>query len=283
MENSEKYIQTIEEIEDLTPSGFIFAKVQRLLRENEDVDLDTLREVLQNDPILSAKIIKSSNSAYYGYEEKSTSLKESMDRLGLDEITSLVADAVIGEISQDGLPHYNLSSFDYLEECISTAILMEYFSGFLEEPIQDAYTIGLLCNIGKPVINFILDNEVSEASCDVGHRDEVREWEKKTVGFDHAFAGASLLKKWEFPSDLTSAVLYQYSPEMIDENQPVFDVLYTSKALTPIFIETEDGELAEEHITVVKEVLNKSKLSLEQFANDLPGLKDRLNAVLIRK
>lgn len=279
MDNVEKYIQAIHEIEDLTPSGFVFAKVQRMLKE-QDVDLEDLKDVIQQDPILSARIIKVSNSAYYGYEEKATSLKESIDRLGLDEITALVADSVLGELAQDGLKHYQMSSFDYLEECIASAILMEYFCKSLDE-VEDAYTIGLLSNIGKAVINYLLDNNVSDVQYEKGQN--VRDWELKAVGFDHAFAGASLLKRWEFPSDMISAVMYQYEPEKIDEQQAVFDRLWAARELTQKLIDSEDGTLSDENQSFAKEILQKCNYNFETFMSDFSDLKDKLNAILVRK
>ena len=77
----------------------------------------------------------------------------------------------------------------------------------------EAFLIGLLHDVGKLAIA-LMPNELN-SSLDrlVVKGCEPAVAEVVVCGFDHAEAGADILKHWKFSDDLTAAVRYHHMPE----------------------------------------------------------------------
>lgn len=222
MPSKSDYEQALELIEELNPSAHVLAKAQQKIRD-PNVEISDLEDILRSDPGITTDILRLSNSAYYSYATPAKDLATAISRIGLDELLKLVGLSVSKNVMAQDLMHYDMSAVSYWSEGVSTALFMEVLARFIGAQSSEAYTIGLLSCIGKLVIDQILEIFGEEDIYDGGV--PLPEWEKSVLGFDHAFAGAMMLKRWDFPEEITGAILYQFKPEKAEESSDTLKAL----------------------------------------------------------
>lgn len=223
-----EYEQALELVEELNPSAHVLSKAQQKIRD-PNVEIHDLEDILKSDPSVTADILRLSNSAYYSFATPAKDLTTAISRIGFDELMKLVGLAVSKNVFMQDLIHYNMSSVAYWSESVSTALLMEVMARMIGLLGSEAYTVGLLSTTGKMVIEQVLeiygDESVYDGSSDIS------EWERGALGFDHAFAGAMMLKRWDFPGEITSAILHQFRPERAEESSTMLDALSFSRRM----------------------------------------------------
>jgi hypothetical protein len=79
------------------------------------------------------------------------------------------------------------------------------------------------CFDGKP-IHFSESPEGQEIAHDV--------WERESLGFDHAEAGAALAQKWNLPSTIVEAARYHHQPQEAVKNVALVDVVHVAEAVS---------------------------------------------------
>jgi putative nucleotidyltransferase with HDIG domain len=186
--------------------------VQRILELTRDVN-STPRElvdVIDKDPVVTVKILKVVNSAYYSLPRQITSIGHAVVYLGFNTIKNLALSiAAIGM-----LPKNNPSGFDvqqYLLHSLSTAGLAKQLAhGVDDADPMDCFIVGLLHDFGKVVFAQFMPNEfkaaldASQASSTPLHRVL-----QQQIGADHFVVGAMLVKKWRFAPALIETIGHQ--------------------------------------------------------------------------
>lgn len=185
--------------------------VQTILEMTRNINClpKDLVAVIEKDPVMTVKILRVINSAYYGLPNKITSVGQSVVYLGINTIKNLALSfAAVGI-----LPRFNTAGFDiqrYLLHSISVAIiarlLCEKYARAEADP-GDCYIAGLLHDFGKVVFAQFMSGDFLHAlalTIDDGKPLYVAEGE--VIGADHAFVGALLAKKWQFAEPLVHCI-----------------------------------------------------------------------------
>ena len=93
----EKKIKVIiNRIHNLPTPPMVFNQVNKVIN-NPDTSAYQLGSIISEDPALTAKILKLTNSAFYGIPRSITSVKQAIIILGLDVVRSLVLSASVFE------------------------------------------------------------------------------------------------------------------------------------------------------------------------------------------
>jgi putative nucleotidyltransferase with HDIG domain len=165
--------------------------------------------VIQTDPVIAIKVLKVVNSSYYSLPSKITSINQSVVYLGLNTVKNLALNfSVMGM-----LPHQNAARFDiqqYLMHSLLTANLARRlvgeFADGLADP-NDGYIAGLLHDFGKVVFAQFMPQEfllATTTECEQHISDF--QAEQQIIGTDHAFVGAMLTERWQFPVELIECI-----------------------------------------------------------------------------
>lgn len=185
--------------------------VQRVLELTRDINCrpKDLVEVIEKDPVITIKVLKVINSAYYGLPQKITSIKQSVIYLGVNTLKNLAL-----SLSTIGiLPNNNKAGFDiqhYLVSSLVTADLVrllgaKYAPG--EADPTDCYIAGLLHDFGKVVFALCMPDEFSQAlALSASDNLPLHKAEEAIIGADHTVVGAMLVKRWQFPDSLVECI-----------------------------------------------------------------------------
>ncbi|MHB8951048.1 MAG: HDOD domain-containing protein [Rhodoferax sp.] len=193
--------------------------VQKILELTRDVNCSPkdLVQVIDKDPVVTVKVLRVVNSAYYSLPKQITSINHAVVYLGFNTIKNLALSiAAIGM-----LPASNAAGFDgaqYLIHSLSTAAIAKQLALRLDDADpMDCFIAGLLHDFGKVVFAQFMPAEFRQAlETSQGNESSLHLALRELIGADHAVVGAMLVEKWRFPAELVETIRCQYGPEVKD-------------------------------------------------------------------
>ncbi len=170
-----------------------------LPRLNDDaLDVNELSDMVAQDPILAARVLRLANSPFYGLPQQVGSLREAVLILGFSSLRSVVLSAgLIGAFS-DGKA---------IAHSLATAAAARSLAKSLKRDQNMAFTAGLLHNLGALLLgHFAADSwQVLASEPEVDTNAQLLK-EREIFGFDHCELGADIAADWRFPVAIQSAI-----------------------------------------------------------------------------
>lgn len=207
--------------------------VQRILELTRDVNCTPrdLVQVIDKDPVVTVKVLKVVNSAYYRLPKQITSISHAVVYLGFNTIKNLA----LGIAAIGMLPKYNEAGFDvdqYLLHSLSTAGIAKLLAGQIDDADpMDCFIGGLLHDFGKVVLAQFLPHEFKQAlAISAADGSSLHSALQQIIGADHAVVGAMLVNKWRFAPDLIDTIAHQFEAEQ--KNSALFACVYTANQIS---------------------------------------------------
>jgi diguanylate cyclase (GGDEF)-like protein len=188
------------------------------LTRDPDASLDQIAKVLETDPALSAKVLKTVNSSVYGLKTPCTTIRRALNFLGLSAVKSIVlgfslVDSTRGLNGGDGFDineHWRRSIFASaaartIAQKIGKCDPEEAFAAAL---FQDLGVLAMFTALG---IDYT--NAVGPAHADHGRHAEL---ELAALGFTHCECGAALAAKWRMPDRYVQTIQHHHTPDEAD-------------------------------------------------------------------
>jgi hypothetical protein len=133
----------------LPPAPKIAGKLIDTL-DDPDADLETLAELIETDPVLTAKVIRQANSAFFGLLRSVSHPREAISMLGLTKVRAMALAALL----QDGFHHAPGIDLElFWRYSLTTANLARYVAAPLGVDDSAVYTAGLIHGIGELVMH----------------------------------------------------------------------------------------------------------------------------------
>ena len=203
--------ELIKQIKNLKPIPAV-ANQLLIVVDNPDSSMEDIANVIQYDPVMTANVLKTCNSAYFGLKNPAESIKDAVNMLGTDQVIELVllksgAKALCG--SQKG---YGLEPGDMWRYSVSSAVIAKQVAIKLSLKNKNTiFTSALVKDIGK----IVLEKHVSRSSKKIQNLVEnknfsFREAEKKIFGIDHAELGAMIAKMWNFSPKMIKIIRHHH-------------------------------------------------------------------------
>jgi HD-like signal output (HDOD) protein len=165
--------------------------------ENPDVSVEEIARKLSLDPVLSAKLLRLANSAYYHVSRRIGNVEDAVRMLGFVTIRTLViSSGLVGGFKS--VPGLDLKRF--WRYSLHAAVASKWIAKRVGVNTDLAFTIGMMHAIGQLVIHSGMAAEAQELDKTVGAFDPDRmEREAEAFGFDFSQVGAELALRWKFP------------------------------------------------------------------------------------
>ncbi len=192
-------------IGDLPASPAIVSAVMGLTADLNS-SVEDLGEVLAADPGLTAKVLKLSNSSFYGRSRSVSSLKEAILILGFYTLRSIViASSTHALYYRNDNAIFGQKMWDHSLAC---ALASRIVARRLRHPrMEEIFLVGLLHDIGKIILGQKLqgayDKIVAAVELDSA---EFCDAEQAQLGFTHVDIGALVLERWHFPVEIVDGV-----------------------------------------------------------------------------
>ncbi|MBN1676600.1 MAG: HDOD domain-containing protein [Kiritimatiellae bacterium] len=209
-----------EQVERKLASGAelatLWGVVQRVqeITSNPESSSRELAKVIGSDPVLTAKVLQTVNSAAFGFPERITNLDEAVVVLGYDPLkglcTGLIAIASLGTRSKcagftrEALWRHSLGT------AVVSKRIQERLAGAKGE---DLFVAGLLSNIGRVILDQHFSAEFAEIQR-MADQDGLRmlEAERQVLGVSHAHIGAWAAGLWHLSPTLTQTIRDHHGP-----------------------------------------------------------------------
>jgi diguanylate cyclase (GGDEF)-like protein len=183
------------------------------LTSDPNVNMKDIAKLVSTDQALSAKVLKTVNSSYYGLSSSCGSIDRALGYLGLNTVKSLVlgfslveTTALAGEQGFDLMGHWRRAIMGATgARAISTQL-------GLSDP-DEVFTAALFQDMGMLAAFTMLRDSYTDVINDVPHR-SVCVAERDAFGFDHPQVGQMLARRWKLPENICDAIRYHHEPDL---------------------------------------------------------------------
>ena len=249
-------IQTlVREIKNLKPIPTVIHPLLDALNA-PNTGMDEVANIIQYDPAITAAVLRTANSAFFGLKHPVESIKDAVSLLGMDQIINLVllkSGAQIFNTEQDG---YGRSQRELWKYSVSSALIVRQIAEELNmSGASGIFTAALLKDMGKTVLDRFVDN-AGEKICGLMARKNLSALaaEKAVLGVDHAELGAMIAKMWKFSPNMVKIIRYHHINDIKTMAEMNITVVYLAECICMMMgmdIE-ENGEACRFHRQALK-------------------------------
>jgi HD-like signal output (HDOD) protein len=209
--------QLIAKSQDLFSLPTVVTQVIEITR-SEPVDMGALKNSIEFDPALTAKLLRVANSSFYGLRGEVTTLNQAVNVLGSRMVRTLVLNFSLPATLTQGIAPRVLER--YWRKTIYRAVATRHFTRhFLPHATdsEEAFVAGLLYGIGMlAFMQEFGDTYIQFKEHVQEEGGNLSEQEQTVFGFCHATLSARMLEQWGFPGELVHRIEF---PREISEIQ----------------------------------------------------------------
>ena len=214
--------------------------VQQVLSLADDINCNPrdLVRVVEHDPVLTGRMLKVVNSAYFGLSRRISSVKEALAFIGLNTLKNVALTlAAVG-----ALPTKNdagLRMDDFLAYSLSVGGAARWLasrSGLGIRESDRAFLAGLLHEFGQVVLALHMPTTFKDLK-DRAERFGIPlyQLENDAFGTDHYALGGLVARKWQLEDKIADTIWYHRHGIEEDKRTPLMDCLWAGVALVHHF------------------------------------------------
>jgi len=219
------------------PIPQIVIKILNLLEEGES--LSGLVKQIKQDQVITAKVLRFSNSPLYSPGHEITSIDRALVFLGENSLAEIAIAAAVSTTFNETGGGYGLMKGGVYKHALAVAHVAKTLAaetGLVEAGI--AYTAGLLHDIGKLFLDrFVVHalpffyRHASDAEKDYA------ELERELFATDHLEVGKRLAQQWCLSSALVEVIAHHHWPEQaVAEQQTLVHLIYLADLLSSCYL-----------------------------------------------
>jgi putative nucleotidyltransferase with HDIG domain len=202
----------VEQIDLLEPVPPIAAQIMTLAQDPNS-SMSKIADLICNDPALTANLLRTCNSAYFGLSRQVDSVRDAITLIGLDYIVQLV---LLNSLSANFIKEpvgYGLGEGELWRHAVSSAhvagILADRFGNSQHKHL--IYTAALVKDIGKLILGRFVAFSFEQINILVqSHGYSFNDAEQEVIGMNHEELGALVGQKWHFPPKLIYIIRHHH-------------------------------------------------------------------------
>lgn len=194
-------------------SAEIIGEVIRTLCDQSSSAKD-LAEIIERDPLITVKIIKVANSAYYASSSEINSIQRAIVILGFDTIKELVTTIVTVHYFFNPHSDLGVDRTGLWLHSVGTAKAAQLVAEKVQYDRTDVvYTTALLHDIGKLVLAILYPDYYHDIIKLAAKKNmHIILAERKILNADHCMIGKLLCDIWNLPKHVTAAMCFHHEP-----------------------------------------------------------------------
>jgi putative nucleotidyltransferase with HDIG domain len=225
----EKLVAKVAELKPL-PSTIVAAL---RLMDDPDASMEQVSSVISVDQAITARLLKFSNSAYYGTVQPVTTVHEALCRFGFRKTKNILLAATYSSLLGRRLAGYNLGRGELWRHSVAVAATAQRFSSQVSYPSPDeAYIAGLLHDIGKLVLDqYRKVNWDQLLAAGLAENLSLIAAEEMLLGMNHVQVGGLLAKTWGLPPCLVDAITHHHYPPMATTSPQLAAIVHVADVI----------------------------------------------------
>lgn len=212
----------VSSVGELPPAPRLWVQLGTMLKR-PDVGANAIAEVLAQDPVLTARLIRLGGSISYG-AGRVASVMDAIRVLGTDALHSMVLSLELGSHRADPA----------LEQIYAHGLRTALLARTLARPADSdaAFSAAVMHDLGRVVLTTTRPQETRKlVERARRNRAPLHEVERAELGTTHAEIGAFLLALWDMPQPLIEAVALHHSPAQLPVEVGLPGVVYIANLL----------------------------------------------------
>jgi HD-like signal output (HDOD) protein len=210
----------IKSMGELPPSPIVATKLLELLRK-PDLKISELANAVSLDPVISARLMRMANSAFYEQQKQVSTVDRAIIVVGENVLKNLAMEYSLRNAHKT----YGLVERRLWEISIGSAVASRMIAERLTDVDKnEAYLAGLQHHIGK-VVMLNRDKELYKEVIrivDAG-KGSLRDVERGLFAYSHELVGAALLDYWNYPKNIVDVTLHHHEFEkLLDKDDEVY-------------------------------------------------------------
>ncbi len=184
------------------------------LTRHPDVALGTMAELIEKDPALSAKLLRTVNSSYYGLTTPCGTVPRAMGYLGMKTIKSILLGFSLVDVTKTKSDvQFDFDAF-WRRALYSAAAARVLATATQSVDPDEAFVGALFQDLGMLACATALPNEYGRVLAQsIQLHSELCDVELAELGFTHAEAGACLAERWKLPPMIVTSMRFHHDAD----------------------------------------------------------------------
>jgi HD-like signal output (HDOD) protein len=291
MKKQQEVLRLLEQGDNLPALPRLFYEVVEAA-SNPETPVSDLSNLILQDQVLTGKVLKIANSAYYSASERISTVTRAVMVLGFISLrNSLTAIMVVDTLNSEA---FKASLFKpFWVHALACSLVGRFLAERLEmDHPEEAMIAGLIHDCGKLFLDHHFPEAYRRVTREMEQGKDVLKAERELFGLTHVDLGERIAKKWALPSALVEAIGNHHV--ILNSSRPprLSDIVYVADRFSALAIPQEWAEktkwiLSEkpterrvQNICVelriseeaIEEIIQQTRKNIRRTASDL-GLK----------
>ena len=268
----EEVVRRVNTLPPLTDTAHIIKKLYS--RGYQHLNIDKLVSAIESDAVLCATVLRSANSAIYGFRRKINSISQAISLLGAQIIYGLVLEYCVGQKIQANLLPYGISSGSFNSMCKLQSLLVKEWYGGIDEEISSYLTpLAHIMEIGKIVLSSQVIKHGDEVSFfnQIDSTNDIEKFEHSYCETTSYFISSLLLDHWQFDYkyvEILRGLDFELDNDLLENYINILDIVRVA-------INVKD-QLTKESIYRATAIVDELGLDTQKFNDILLGLRKKL-------
>lgn len=213
--------------------------------------------LVERDPLLCARVLRSANSALFGARVEIVSARQAVTRIGMNDVAALAMTAAVhGALLEGGT--YGVALGGWWRTSLATALFAKEIARERRQAVDSAFLCGLLRRVGAAVVLRVLGRATNVGEIDARELDKV-------VGAFETEAGLLICDAWQLSAPVRSVIAYACDDGEPPEHANQVHTVRLATELAAALLENRAD--AAERLCMLP-----SALALNLYPEDLQGL-----------
>jgi len=205
--------EVVRRVQEISTLPHVALRVMEVAN-NPSSGATDLKCVLEQDPALSARVLRCVNSSAYALRQKITNLQHAIGYLGVKQVRNLAMTAAVSDLFRRDESCGTYRRSELWRHLVSVGVgarMIALRMNFLN--FEDMFLAGLLHDIGIILEDQYLHEHFRHALGQIADGQMFIEAERECLGFDHTVLGERVAEKWGFPETVRAAIRYHHGSE----------------------------------------------------------------------
>jgi len=191
-----------------------------------------LAGIVSTDPAIAARLLSVANSSAYGLPDRVTNVNLAAILLGFAGTNAIVMgfENIPGIADTSG---FNIKAF-WVKSMFCAAASMSIAKITEHGPVADAYTVGVLHEIGRLALAHLAPDRYAKIPPGIALEERLAA-EKEIFGITHTEAGYILTAQWRLPDTITHPIRFHHNHHFSGEVEDLVVVVSLASAMTEAF------------------------------------------------
>ncbi|MBN2544400.1 MAG: HDOD domain-containing protein [Spirochaetes bacterium] len=208
-------------IQNMPPLPITVSKILEITK-NPNVSAQELNNIISIDPVLTGRILKLINSAYYSLPNQITSIVRAIVMLGINTVKNLaLSTSIVNTINKK--ENFNALDMDgFWRHSICVGVLAKTFAnrqGVTLKLQEEYFVAGLLHDIGKiPLNSQMPEKYLSAMTLSRQNKIPLIEAENRIFGLNHTNIGLTVSQQWRLNPSLVETICHHHDYMQANES-----------------------------------------------------------------